>query len=134
MTFFAEATRACVRVAASAYRDLLRATRRESRALAVPRVVVVARRLAEYGFFQEASALLRVILFDENNHALLESGALTNELYVFLTELCCEAMYAGTFVEPFAGEENFRAARERREGGEVGGRSDDRGHEERGCG
>lgn len=106
---FAEATRACVRVAASAYRDLLRATRRESRALAVPRVVVVARRLAEYGFFQEASALLRVILFDENNHALLESGARTNELYVFLTELCCEAMYAGTFVEPFAGEENFRA-------------------------
>ena len=106
---FAEATRACVRVAASAYRDLLRATRRESRALAVPRVVVVARRLAEYGFFQEASALLCVILFDENNHELLGSGALTNELYVFLTELCCEAMYAETFVEPFAGEENFRA-------------------------
>ena len=70
---FAEATRACVRVAASAYRDLLRATR-ESRVRSRCRVVVVARRLAEYGFFQEASALLRVILFDENNHALLESA------------------------------------------------------------
>ena len=106
---FANATRVCVRVAASAYQDLLEETHQTSRALVVPRVAVVARRLAEYGFFQEASALLCVILFDENNHALLESGALTNELYVFLTELCCEAMYAGTFVEPFAGEENFRA-------------------------
>ena len=103
---FAKAMRGCVRVAASAYRDLLKETHRKVRALAVPRVVVVARRLASYGFFEEASALLHVALFDDDR--VLYSGALANELYIFVVELRCEAMYAGTFVEPFMGEEDFR--------------------------
>ena len=104
---FANATRVCVRVAASAYQDLLEETHQTSRALVVPRVAVVARRLATYGFFEEASALLRAALFDDDNRAVLGPGALTNELYIFLVELRCEAMYAGTFVEPFMGEDNF---------------------------
>jgi hypothetical protein len=106
---FAGQARECVHFAASGYRDLLKETPRELRVLAVPRVVVVTRRLAKYGFFEEASALLRATLFDDAGDVAVGSEALTNELYVFLTELKCEAMYAGTFVEPFMGEEDFRA-------------------------
>jgi hypothetical protein len=102
---FANAMCEIISIAATVYVDWLRATHPALRRLAAPRGILVSRRLASLGFYEQASALTETT-FSLVPWDGLDATASKLQYQIVMANLRCDALYAG---QSFSSEEDVRA-------------------------